>query len=237
VTQTGASTLPNNFAMQAMQSSRIMLMQGASVAGGAAAGGVLAMSSSSLTTMGSSIASAASWPAIEASGNSNVLLSGGNTVTNSAPGGTVVEIDHSSSLMQIAAAPLSPEFAGVPAIAPSTADGLTGMGLVQEQSSIDLGVGLVGGNAGLIWNGSIAVAQNSSFRLSGGVSISGGVTLGQGSNGFFNLAKGGGNSVIGGVSCPWVSVPSSHVTGGALSPPAPIAHDLQSATKTQCLPF
>ena len=237
VTQTAASTRPNNFAIQAMQSSQIMLMQGASVAGGAVAGGVLAISSSSLTTMGSNIANAASVPAIEASGSSNVLLSGGNTVTNGAANGTAVEIDHSSSLMQIAAAPLSPEFAGVPAPVASAADTITGLGLIQEQSSIDLGVGFVGGAAGLVWKGSIAVAQNSSFRLSGGVSISGGVTLGQGSNGFFNLAKGGGNSVVGGVSCPWVSVPSSHVTAGALSPPAPIARDLPSATKNQCLPF
>jgi hypothetical protein len=237
VTQTAASTLPDNFAIQAMQSARIMLMQGASVAGGAAAGGVLAMSSSSLTIMGSNVANAASVPTIEASGSSNVLLSGGNIIANGAAGGTVVEIDHSSSLMQIAAAPLSPEFAGVPAVAASAVDTITGVGLVQEQSSMDLGVGLVGGLPGLAWNGSIAVAQNSSFRLSGGVSISGSVTLGQGSNGFFNLIKGGGNGVTGGVSCPWSLVPSSHVSAGALSPPASIAHDLQSATKNQCLPF
>jgi hypothetical protein len=232
VTQTAASTQPGNFTIQAMQSSRVTLMQGASVAGGTVAGGVLAISSSSLMTVSSAIANDMALPALEASGGSNVLLSGGNTVTNSATG-AVVEIDHSSSLMQIAVAPLSAEFAGVPATAASAVDTVTGAGLIQEQSSIDLGIGLVGGLAGLVWNGSITVAQNSSFRLSGGVSISGSVTLTQGSNGFFNVTKGGTNTVTAGVSCPWTAVPSSHVTSGGLSPPAPIATDLQTATKTQ----
>ena len=178
-----------------------------------------------------------SLPALEASGSSNVLLSGGNIVTNSAANATAIEIDHSSSLMHIAAAALTAEFAGVPATAASAADTITGAGLVQEQSSIDLGVGLVGGLAGLVWTGSITVAQNSSFRLSGGVSISGSVALSQGSNGFFNLTKGGSNNVAGGVSCPWTGVPSSHVTAGGLSPPAQIAASLATATKPQCLPF
>jgi len=196
------------------------------------------MSSSSLTAMDARITSdSGSLAAIEASGSSNLLLAGANTVTNAAMNGTAVEIDHSSSLMQLAAAPLLPEFAGAPATQASAADVITGAGLIQEQSSIDLGIGLVGGAAGLVWNGSIVVSQNSSFRLSGGVSISGSVTLGQGSNGFFNLSRGGSNSVAGGVTCPWTSAASSHVTAGALSPAAPIAADLQSATRTQCLPF
>ncbi len=239
VTQTTAPALPLDFAVQAMQSSRLVLMQGASIAGGAVAGGVLAMSSSSITAIGARITNdSGSQAAIEASGSSNVLLAGANIVTNSAANGTAVEIDHSSSLMQLAAAPLVPEFAGAPATQASAADRITGAGLIQEQSSIDLGIGLVGGVAGLEWDGSIVVAQNSSFRLSGGVSISGSVTLGQGSNGFFNLTRGGSNSVTGGVTCPWVFAASSHVTAGvALSPPAPIANDVASATKPQCLPF
>ena len=238
VTQTAASALPNDFAVQAMQSSRVMLMQGASVVGGTVAGGVLALSSSSLTIMGSTVANdTAGVPAIEASGSSNVLVTGGNSVTNTASGGTAIEIDHSSSLMQTASAPLSPEFAGVPAVTAIAADTISGLGLVQEQSSIDLGIGLIAGANSLLWNGSIAVAQNSSFRLSGGVAISGSVTLGQGSNGFFNSKAGGTNTVTGGLTCPWNAVPSAHVTGGSLNPAPPVAADFQSATRNQCLPF
>ena len=150
VTQTTAPALPMDFAVQAMQSSRLLLMQGASIAGGAVAGGILAMSSSSLTTIGALVTNdSGSQAAIEASGSSNVLLAGANTVANTAANGTAVEIDHSSSLMQLAAAPMSPEFAGAPATLASAADVVTGAGVIQEQSSIDLGMGLVGGVAGL----------------------------------------------------------------------------------------
>jgi hypothetical protein len=239
VKQTAASTLPGNFAIQAMQSSKLLLMQGSSIQAGTSAGGVLTSSSSSLTTIGSTITNnSAASPTIEASGSSNVLLAGGNIVANGAANGIAVEIDHSSSLMQTAVSALAAEFAGVPVAAAAAADTITGAGVIQEQSSMDLGVGLVGGLNGLVWNGTFMVAQNSSFRLSGGTSISGSVTLGQASNGFFNVSKGGTNSVAGGVSCPWATVPSSHVTGAASVSPSPaIAPSFLSATKGQCLPF
>ena len=239
VTQTAPAALPGNFAIQAVQSSKLLLAQGTSVESGNVAGGVLASSSSSLAMIGSSVVNnRESSPALEASGSSNVLLSGGNTVTNEAANGIAVEIDHSSSLMQTVIAPLSAEFAGVPVAPVPAADTITGAGLIQEQSSIELGVGLVGGIAGLAWNGAISVMQNSAFRMSGGASISGSVTLGQGSNGFFNGANGGTNSVSGGITCPWVSVPSSHVAGAAKVSPVPLlAPSFVSATQNDCLPF
>ena len=148
VIQTAPAALPGNFAIQAVQSSKLLLMQGASVEGGTVAGGVLASSSSSLAMIGSSIVNnRASSPAFEASGSSNVLLSGGNTVTNGAANGIAVEIDHSSSLMQtvIGAGRRNSPARQTPGPA---ADTVTGAGLIQEQSSIDLGIGLVDGIAG-----------------------------------------------------------------------------------------
>ena len=239
VIQTGASVLPGNFAIQAMQSSKVLLMQGSSIQAGTAAGGVFGSSASSLTMIGSSVTNSIAFvPAIEASGSSSLLLAGANTVANGAANGIAIEIDHSSSLMQTAVWPLSAEFAGVPVVAVPAAETISGAGLVQEQSSIDLGVGLIGGGNGLVWNGAITVEQNSSFRMSGAASISGSVTLGQGSNGFFNVTRGGTNTVAGGVSCPWATVPSSHVTGPAsVSPALTLASSFQSAARTQCLPF
>jgi hypothetical protein len=238
VTQTAPSALPANFAIQAMQSSKLLLMQGASVQGGGGSGGALVTSSSSLAMIDSSIANSSAFPTLEASGSSNVLLSGGNTVTNGAPNGIAVEIDHSSSLMQTVIARLSAEFASAPLAPVAAADTIIGAGLIQEQSSMELGVGLVGGIAGLAWTGGITVVQNSAIRLSGGTSISGSVTLGQGSNGFFNVTKGGTNSVVGAVNCPWTAVPSSHLAGAANVSPSPLlAASLTSTTPNQCLPF
>ena len=238
VTQTAASALPGDFAVQAMQSSKLLLMQGSSIAAGTFGGGVLASSASSLTMIGSDLANGSvSTPTIEASGSSNVILAGGNIVTNDAANGIAVEIDHSSSLMQAPLSALHPEFAGAPAMVTAARDAITGAGLILEQSSLDLGVGLVDGADGLVWNGAISVAQNSSFRLSGGASISGNLALGQGSNGFFNVSKGGTNTVSGGVTCPWTLAPSAHITASSLSPAPIIATSFLSATKNQCLPF
>lgn len=239
VTQTNASALPGNFAVQAMQSSKLLLMQGSTIQAGVFAGGVLVSSSSSLTMINSSVTNNnAAVPSIEASGSSNMLLAGGNTVTNGAANGMAIEIDHSSSLMQTAVSALSAEFSGLPVSAAAAADTITGSGVIQEQSSMDLGVGHVVGVNGLVWDGAIMVAQNSSFRLSGGTSISGSVTLGQGSNGFFNILWGGTNNVMGGVKCPWTLVPSSHISGAASVSPSPVmAPSFLSATKDQCLPF
>lgn len=238
VTQTAAPALPGDFAIQAIQSSKLLLMQGSSVAAGVFGGGVLASSASSLTTIDSSVAnSSVTAPTIEASGSSDAIFAGGNTVTNGAANGVAVEIDHSSSLMQIAISALSAELAGAPATVAAAADTITGGGVIQEQSSIDLGVGLVGGVNGLVWDGAISVEQNSSFRLSGGTAISGTLTLAQGSNGFFNVSKGGTNAVAGGVSCPWITVPSAHINAANLSPLPIIAPSFLGAAKDQCLPF
>jgi hypothetical protein len=179
---------------------------------------------------------------VRASDNSIIVLAGGTMVCSAActgsTSGVAVAIDHVSSLIEVAPAQFG-YGAGV--------DQIFGSGQVQLQSTVDLGIGPTGGGApNLTWNtgsgGSIAVAQNSSFRLEGGVSITGGVVLGQGSNGFFNTSAGGTNVVSVGVTCPFSAIPSAHVVAGnssALSPSPPIAVSFLSASPAakQCLPF
>ena len=120
------------------------------------------------------------------------------------------------------------------------ADNAGGGGEVILQSTVDLGRGLIAGSPSLSWttgSAGISVAQNSSFRLEGGVSIVGNVLLGQGSNGFFNRANGGTDNITG-VSCFFATVPASHVVGNAgVVPPFATATSMNSATAGQCLPF
>ena len=78
-------------------------------------------------------------------------------------------------------------------------DTITGNGSVQIESNMELGTG---GTTPSSWTGIITVAQNSSLRMDGGITVTGAVKLTQASNGFFNISNGGQNIVTGGVSCP-----------------------------------
>jgi hypothetical protein len=239
IVPTAPTVWSQNFAVQIMHASKLLLADGASVAAGSFAGGILSGSASSLVLTGASVTNAnTSAPAVQATGNSSLILAGGNTITNSAASGTAIEIDHSSSLTQSPGSSLVGEFVGAPAAAVPVADTIAGAGLVEDQSSMELGVGNAVSGASLVWTGAITVAQNSMFRMSGGASISGGVTLTQASNAFFNTLNGGSNTVAGGITCPWSVVPASHIAGAAKVSPAPVlATGFASATTTQCLPF
>lgn len=164
------------------------------------------------------------------SNNSNATLAGGNTITNTSPTGLAIQVDHSSSVSQ----QLGYLFAD-----PVSADTINGAGVVQVQSSMDLG-GLGEGSPSISWttgNNNIQVEQNSSFRVSGGVSITGAVTITQGSNGFANTS-GGSNAISGGASCPFSNVPSSHWASPAkVSPAVPSATSYSGATSPECLSF
>ena len=174
---------------------------------------------------------------VEASASSTLVLAGGNNITTTTSGGTVIEIDHSSSMLQL----LGRQFGYA-----NLQDNIAGAGLVQVQSSMDLGQGLYGSDPSLIWiagsgaNG-IQVQQNSSFRLSGGVSITGTVTIKQNSNGFLNLNNGGAVSnqtVSGGISCPFNTVPASHIASPTdVMPNVSMATSFGTAVTPQCLPF
>ena len=165
-------------------------------------------------------------PTIQASGGSSVFLAGGNLICNGTissdfctPGtGTAIQIDHVSALMDVAGQVADFNF-------PALGDVLFGSGSVQLQSTADLGTGNPGGSPSIMWttgSGGITVLQNSSFRLQGGVQISGTVNLEQGSNAFFNKSRGGTNNVTS-ILCPFVSIPSAHV-GGPNSLATPTLH-------------
>jgi hypothetical protein len=174
----------------------------------AAGNSVALMQGSVFAAAGSSIAT------VEASSASAINLAGGNTICagtysgscSATSGGLAVQIDHIANLLQV-----SGSLFGYSA----AAETVVGGGLIEEQSNADLGVGLISSNPSMNWttgSAGIQAEQNSSFRLSGGVNITGTVQLGQGSNGFFNLNNGGADFVSVGVTCPFNHYPVSHVT-------------------------
>ncbi len=127
-----------------------------------------------------------------------------------------IEVDHVGALSDIGALP---GFNFVAAV-----DTVTGNGVLQLQSTADLGAGLVSGNPTLVWTtgaGGINVSQNSSLRFEGGVAITGQVILAQGSNGFVNSAKAPGtpNTINGSIYCPFTNFAASQhsITGGTLT--------------------
>jgi hypothetical protein len=182
---------------------------------------------------------------IHATGNSVIGLAGGNTVCfgsnagggncSITDGGAALAVDHVSTLTQV-----NPALLGYTA----AADSVGGGGQVILQSTVDLGRGLIASNPSLTWvtgSAQISVAQNSSFRLEGGVTITGQINLAQASNGFFNKANGGVNSVNPGVVCGFTTVPASHVVGNAAvsqTPALTLATSMDDANTTNpCLPF
>lgn len=155
--------------------------------------------------------------AAEASANSSIILAGGNTIVNNGSGGVAIQIDHSSSLLQENGAQLGYS---------NAAETISGAGSVQEQSAIDLGRGTISGVPSLTWtlSGSeaINVQQNSTFKLSGGATISGGtgIKLQQGANGVLSEANGGTNSAT--IMCTnSANNPFAHLLNTAASPVIP----------------
>jgi hypothetical protein len=204
--------------------------------------GVLAGEGSGLVTSGSLIAATAvssAVPVLQASYNSVIGLAGGNLICSnscdSSTIGTAIQIDHVSTLTQ-----LSPAMFGYP----SAADQIFGNGSVQLQSTIDIGLGP---SVALTWTpetgtaatDEINVSQNSSFRLDGGVTINGKVSLGQGSNGFVNASNTGTNSVTEGIICPFTAIPASHLafSSGTLSPTPSLSDNYLSTEANTCLSF
>ena len=241
VAQSQTPAMPGDFAIQALGSSTVGLFSGSVVSGGNVAGAVLVASAGSLFMNGATVTNMfLNAPTIELSGSSNGVLGGGNTVQNTAAGGTVLQIDHASSFQQTALAAYSPELLGGLSV-PASSDAMSGSAFVQEQSQLDVGMGTIAGNPSLTWSvpagDCILVQQNSSIRLSGGVTIAGAapsactlnggavsstIIIQQESNGFFNLNQGGADMISGGgnVSCVFAGMPNAHVTGKANLLPA-----------------
>ncbi|HEV8014436.1 MAG TPA: hypothetical protein VGP48_02825 [Stellaceae bacterium] len=160
--------------------------------GGGSAGAVLAAGNSSVVLNDAAIQSSSiQQPAIEASVTSSIVLAGGNNIcagslSGSActplAGGTAIEVDHSSSLLHQQGKALG--FG-------NGAESITGKGVSLMESSMELGQGPVGGAFGLVWNGGIAVGQNSALRMQSGVQVTGAVQISAASNGYFNCNNNG----------------------------------------------
>jgi hypothetical protein len=216
VSQTSAPAAPGSFAIQGIGTTTVTLGGGATVTAGTVAGGVQVLNASALILLGADISNdSKTLPTIDASGNSNIVLAGGNQIANSAAAGTAIEVDHEASLLQTLSGELASSMTTGPMSATPSADTIVGAGTAQMESSMDVGIGFLSGAASLTWTGTVAISQNSIFRMSGGATIDGVLTLAQGSNGYFNNSNGGtGNVVTGGVTCPG-NVAASHVTAGA----------------------
>ena len=232
ITQTTAGSP----AIQALASSSFITAENAasaftSISSGNNGAVLLGAASSAVLNESTIISTGTSVATVEASGNSTATLAGGNIVSNSSGGGIVFQIDHSSSLVQIAAHQFG--FTDAP-------DEVSGSAFIQVQSSADVGIGLITGVPSLSWTVSsgdcILIQQNSSFRLSGGVAIAGApaaacslnggtvtttIAIQQESNAFFNLGHGGALAISGGggVSCIFTTFPNAHVNGkGNITP-------------------
>jgi hypothetical protein len=204
--------------------SAVLLTGGADVSGGAFADATSVASTSSLVLNGATVSTTlANANALHADTSSNIISYGGNTVQSTS--GVAVEVLRGSSFAELVptlanagpvfnyATQIVPGFTGTPAQPTTGADHFTGTGTVEMQSDMEIGTGSATPS---IWTGAITVQQNSSFRLDGGISITGGVSLIQGSNGFFNKSLGGTNSVA--VTC--TGTDSAHVAGPANVSPA-----------------
>jgi hypothetical protein len=234
-------------AISAIAASTLHVESGAVVTGNADFAAI-GLDASTLVLQGSTVASGAgaaspgkSEPTIHATGNSVIGLAGGNTVCFGTvagssctvlSGGIVLGVDHVSTLIQLDGSAFG---------LGSHVDTIGGGGSVQLQSTADLGQGLISGSPSVAWvTGSrgISVAQNSSFRLQGGVNITGSLFLVQASNAFFNFSKGGTNTVSGQVLCLFVTVPAAHVAlPDHVSPSPTVSGDMTSVSANQCLGF
>jgi hypothetical protein len=247
-TQITAPSGGGSQAIFATGASTLDVEQGAVVAGNEN-NAAIGLNASTLLLQGSVVSSGAGGaspstaePTLHGTGNSVIALAGGNTIcfgtVSAGPscaatsGGTAIGVDHVSTLAQTAAATLG--------YAAAT-DSVFGGGLVQMQSTADLGLGLISGAPSLTWatgTRGVTIRQNSSFRLQGGATVTGAITLTQSSNAFFNKSNGGTNTVSGGMLCPFGTVPAAYIAGPANVSPAPVlASSIQSAEPNQCLPF
>jgi hypothetical protein len=206
---------------------------GGTVTGGGNASAIYAAPGSSIQMQGATVTdNDANDPTILVANGSALVSLGGNTISNTASGGTAISVTNGSSFQQRLEAALGTYIGNA-----AQADTITGAGIAEIESSMELGTGA---SAASTWNGSIDAAQNSSVRMDGGITVNGSVTLAQASNGFFNLGNTGSNVVTGGVLCPFSTNQAAHVTGSAktvqLSPGGAIAVTFGTAAN-DCLSF
>jgi hypothetical protein len=232
-------------AVQAYGTSTVRIDTLATITGASGTQAISVNAGSALLLQGSLIAAAGAGPVIEASAGSVLGLAGGNVVCNGTLSGSsctpdtgfALDATRVSSLVQVNAS----EFGYAPA-----AETVVGGGTVQLQSTADLGVGFPNGVPSIGWNAGangVEVSQNSSFRMEGGVAITGALDLAQGSNGFANLTNNpSGNKTpnsVTSLSCAFSSIPAAHVTASSktLSPAPVLSTNFQTTVAGQCLSF
>jgi hypothetical protein len=198
-----ASPAALTFPTVELQNSKLNLLN-ATITGTGSSNAIFASPGGSITMQNTTVTQSDVDDATVLIADDSALVSlGGNHITNSGAGGIAIMVDNLGTFHQ-----RNETAFGIPV----AADIITGVGIVQVQSDMEIGTGA--GAASSTWTGNITVQQNSSFRMDGGMSISGGVAIIQGSNGFFNKSAGGTNSVA--VTC---AGSSSHIAGpGNVSP-------------------
>ncbi|HXQ50747.1 MAG TPA: right-handed parallel beta-helix repeat-containing protein [Stellaceae bacterium] len=175
------------------------------VTGSGQSNAIYAEGNSTVTMQSASVADDdANDPTILVDDGSALFSMGGNTISNIAASGIAIEASNGSSFHQHIAKQFN---------APAAADMITGAGSVQVESNMELGTGALAPSS---WSGTINVAQNSSLRMDGGITVTGAAKLSQASNGFFNVSNGGLNIITGGVTCPATTNLSAHVAGPTL---------------------
>ncbi|HEV8014431.1 MAG TPA: hypothetical protein VGP48_02800 [Stellaceae bacterium] len=224
-----------NWAIQATDGSTVFLDPNGNVSGAAAndtvtsgttgantSGAILLAGSTSLVMNNATVTAPGTGQAtIEASTGSSFLTAGGNTINNATAGGVAVEIDHSSSFLQSKAQNFG--------FASGGTENITGKGSVLMQSSMELGQGPTGvPSFSMVWNGTIAVGQNSAIRMQSGSHVTGQVQISAASNGYFNCnnnnnscsGTGAQNQIDGHVLCLQLTGspnnPSAHVSNPQL---------------------
>jgi hypothetical protein len=115
-------------------------------------GGLIAAGGSSALALGSSFTTTLSPnAAVEAADTSSMILAGEYSIANSGPNGTAVQNDHVSSLSQVNGALYG--HAAVP-------DSIVGAGMVEEQSTMEPGQGLLTSNPSITWIGTITGGEH-----------------------------------------------------------------------------
>jgi hypothetical protein len=211
------SPLGQTFPVVELANGKLNLLN-ATISGTGASNAIFASPGGSITMQNTTVSQSDAADATILIADDSALVSlGGNTISNSAANGIAVTVANVGTFHE------RNETAFGIALAKDT---ITGFGVVQVQSNMELGTGA---SVPSMWTGAITVQQNSSFRLDGGITITGGVTILQGSNGFFNKSVGGTNSAT--ITC--AGTDSSHIAGANfVSPPVTLV-----TTGTGCYAF
>jgi hypothetical protein len=181
-----------------------LIMNGPSltVTGSGSSNAIYAIGNSTMTLIGATVTDDdANDATILVDDGSALVSAGGNTISNTGTSGIAIEVSNESTFHQH----IATQFGQAAA-----ADTITGAGSDQIESNFELGTGA---STPSNWTGAITVAQSSTVRMDGGITVTGTVTITQASNGYFNTSIGGQNIVTGGVSCPFTATPGARIAG------------------------